>query len=185
MRTSIALCLICLGTIYFCWRVVQEADKADRRTAEEIFESCPADTIALKIDTLGVILKILQGDKKACRLLDAWPEAPQTMLEAAEKYSIDPFLLPAISRAEGPTAAMLLCRGIYGLESHGKIIGWSSFDTATMAAAQLLAKLENRYLRSESIFIDSLALIWCPVNHKNWAKNVMDIYNAGLRIERD
>jgi hypothetical protein len=132
-------------------------------------------------DTLATITRILQQDKKDCRLLDHWPDAPVVMLEAARKYDIDPYLLPAISRAEGPTPAMLKACNVYGLERRGNLLAFISHEYATDAAASILAGYKYRYeIVDGVVVIDTLAKIWCPANADLWAGNMARIYERGL-----
>ena len=131
-------------------------------------------------DTLATITRILQQDKKDCRLLDHWPDAPVVMLEAARKYKIDPYLLPCISRAEGPTPTMLAACNVYGLEQRGELLEFIDNCYSTDAAGAILAKHKSRYQSEGNINMDSLAAIWCPINKEIWAGNVGSIYREAV-----
>jgi hypothetical protein len=168
MIRSIIFVLLVLA---FCWLMVSQWDK---QIAGENAESMQADTLA-------TITRILQQDKKQCRLLDHWPEAPLVMLEAARKHGIDPYLLPCISRAEGPTPAMLNACNVYGLERRGKLIGFIAHEYATDAAAALLAKHQPAYQSTGLVDIPKLAAIWCPANASLWAGNMAGIYERGMQ----
>ena len=132
-------------------------------------------------EAINTITAILQGDKKECRIIDAWPEAPAVMLMVAEKYKIDPFILPCISRAEGPTPAMLKAHNIYGLEDNGKLLEFIDHYSATEAAAALLAKHKPSYQSTGLVDIEKLARIWCPINKDQWAGNIKNIYQKGIK----
>jgi hypothetical protein len=138
------------------------------------------DVALMPDDTLATITRILQQDKKECRLLDAWPDAPLVMLDAARKYKIDAYLLPCISRAEGPTPSMLAACNVYGLEWHGELIEFVTHYHATDAAAALLAKHQPTYQSTGLVDIPKLAGIWCPANRELWAGNMAKIYERGL-----
>mgnify|MGYP001571226793 CR=1 FL=1 len=139
------------------------------------------DTAAVRNDTLATITRILQQDKKDCRLIDNWPDAPLVMLEAARKYEIDPYLLPAISRTEGPTPAMLKACNIYGLEYRGKLIVFADFYYNTEATAALLARHKWAYQSTGLVDVAVLAKIWCPLNAELWAENMKAIYTASIK----
>ena len=139
------------------------------------------DAALANADTLATITAILQGDKKECRLLDNWPDAPLVMLEASRKYEIDPYLLPTISRVEGPTPAMLKACNVYGLEQRGKLIEFIDHYCATDAATAILAGYKYRYEIADGLVcIDTLAQIYCPVNAETWASNMKAIYERAL-----
>lgn len=139
------------------------------------------DAVLAEAEAINTITAILQQDKKAIRLIDAWPEAPTVMLMVAEKYKIDRYLLPCISRAEGPTPAMLKAHNIYGLEYKGKLLEFIDHYSATDAAAELLAKHKGKYQSTGLVDIEKLAGIWCPANAGLWADNVKNIYLKALK----
>ncbi len=134
-----------------------------------------------KTDTLGIIQKILDGDKKECALLQDWPEAAEAMLYAAQQWEIDPYLLPCISRAEGPKPYMLKLHNPYGLEFKGKLIQFSDYYRSTEAACILLKQIEPHYRTADIIEIDSLAAYYCPVSKERWAQNVKAIYQEAVK----
>jgi hypothetical protein len=131
--------------------------------------------------TFYTIEAILLGDKKECRLIDHWTEAPIVMLHYAKVFKIDPYLLPCISRVEGPTKTMLDSSNIYGFEIRGKYLNMGNFDYATEAAAALLEMYKPRYQANGLVNIDTLAAIWCPISKELWAKNMKEIYLKALR----
>lgn len=138
----------------------------------------PTDSAALQ--SVEAIRLVLDGDRKAVRLIDAWPSAPYCMMNAALEYDIDALLLPCISRAEGPTRRMVDYRNPYGLEYRGRLIDYSGYadgwERSTRDAAKLLVKM----LPAGGVDIPVLARRWCPKNESLWCANVSAIYTRAL-----
>ncbi len=162
-RGIIACLLLLLGLLAL---VIYGCSSADEMETVKPCEQTQTNTIA-------AIRRILQADKKACRLLDAWPSAPGAMYLAARLHGIDPLLLPAISRVEGPTPRMIEYRNIYGLEANGKLIKYKTFWASTEAAAKLLARMTGG-----NVSVESLAAKWCPARRRLWARNLTAIYRG-------
>ncbi len=162
-RGIIACLLLLLGLLAL---VIYGCSSADEMETVKPCEQTQTNTIA-------AIRRIVQADKKACRLLDAWPSAPGAMYLAARLHGIDYRLLPAISRVEGPSPKMIECCNPYGLEIDGKLIRYHTFWESTEAAAGLLARMTGGITD-----VETLAARWCPYRRELWARNLTAIYNA-------
>ena len=163
-----------------CIRVIIGRDSCSGRVHAEPPVIVCSDTVIWRgypENPINHIRQILERDKKRYRLLDVYPPAVMTMYLAADKYEIDLLLLPAICRAEGPSLHMLKYHNPYGLERNGKLIKYKSFHESTEAAAKLIAKLTG----SGPVDIETLAAKWCPANKKQWAENVIAIYNGAMK----
>lgn len=118
------------------------------------------------------IAAILQADKTEDRLIDRWPDAPIIMRGLAEMYDLPPALLPAIARAEGMTEGMHHARNPYGLTYQGRLLEYCDYFHSTAAAAKLLDKNRERWEDGDGVDVDRLARWYCPVNWRQWARNV-------------
>lgn len=131
---------------------------------------------AAPVDTLAVIERILAGGN----LPERWPGAAKTMLRLSHVFEIDPYLLPAVARCENPNPKYF---NPCGMTYRGKIVQYESYTYGVYRAAELLCKLKPIYDTGDSPNIESLSLVWCPVNAKQWTRNMIATYTTALEAE--